>query len=174
MKKIIILIYLLFIGSGYIARAQNSEQANLNIQLNTIQSIKINEAQNDITIALNTVSEYTNGKSSSLQDHIEIMSSCDYEITVSVSSHLTSEAASIDIGTISIIPTLGSIGESPVSSLNLLPTVLSLSENTIVQSMQGDSKRSFNIEYHVAGGEEYLNKPTGLYNTLITYTIIAP
>ena len=173
MKKFIICICTI-IASCFSVKAQNNAQANLNVQLNTIQSIRINEGQSDVTIALNTADEYINGKSSSLQDHIEIMSSSDYEIKVSASSNLVGDAASIDIGTVSIIPSLGSIGESTQGALNLSPINLSLADNTIVQSSQGDSKRSFNIEYHVSGGEEYLNKPTGSYNTLITYTIIAP
>ncbi len=149
-------------------------EANLNIQLNNIQSIIINEGQSDITIALNTASEYINGKSANKADHIEIMSSTNYEIQVSAASHLTSDAASIDIGTVSIIPSLGSLGSTPQGTVNLSPVALSLTDNTIVQASHGDSQRSFNIEYHVSGGEEYINKPTGLYSTLITYTILMP
>lgn len=153
--------------------AQSTAGANLSVQLNSIQSIKVNESQNDVAIALNTASEYLNGKSSNQADHIEIMSSTNYEVKVSASSHLTGESATIDIGTVTLTPSLGSFGGNG-SAIALSPTALSLADNTIVQSAQGDIKRTFNIEYHVSGGTEYLNKPYGTYTTLVTYTILMP
>lgn len=152
--------------------AQNSAGTQLSVQLNNIQSIKINEAQGDVLIALNTASEYLNGKSTAQANHIEIMSSANYEVKVSASTHLQGESASININTITITPSLGSIGGIPTGSMQLTPTPLALSENTLVQSSQGDIQRSFNINYRVSGGSEYLNKPIGTYSTLVTYTIM--
>src|SRR5690606_7748100 len=120
--------------------AQNTAAANLSVQLNSIQSIRINPSQNEVSIALNTASEYLNGKSASQPDHIEIMSSTNYEVKVSASSHLNGEAATIDVGTVTLTPSQGSIGGNS-NGISLSTTALSLADNTIVQSQQGDIKR---------------------------------
>jgi hypothetical protein len=174
MKQIYKLLYFAVMALGTLAvNAQGSAGANLSIELQSIQSIKINEGQSNVAIALSNTSEYINGKSAAQANHIEIMSSSDYEIRVSAATNLISESSSIDIGTVSITPTLGNIG-TPNSSIELNSVPLSLGETTLVQSSQGDIKRSFNIEYSVSGGQAYLNKPTGIYSTVVTYTILAP
>lgn len=173
MKKLIPIICIIFFGTVN-SFAQNSAGTQLSVQLNNIQSIKINETQNDVTIALNTAEEYANGKSTDQPDHIEIMSSSNYEIKVSASSNLISENSSININTVSLTPTLGTIGNVPTGDILLSETPLSICDNTIVSSSQGDIQISFNIKYRVSGGSEYLNKPIGTYTTLVTYTILAP
>lgn len=174
MKKIALLSYIIICINSLNAFAQNSAGTNLNIQLNSIQSIRINEAQSDVTIALNTASEYINGKSTNQPDHIQIMSSSNYEIKVSAASNLIGESSTIDIGSVMITPTLGSIGGPTEGTIQLNPVALSTGESTIVQSTHGDIQRSFNVKYRVSGGTEYLNKPIGTYSTLVTYTILAP
>lgn len=156
------------------ANAQDSANTNLNIYLNDIQSIKINEGQSNVGISLNTSADYINGKSTVQANHIEIMSSSNYEIRVSAATNLTGESASIDIGTVMVTPTQGNIGGQSQGTISLSPVNLSLTDNILVQSTSGDIKRSFDIEYHVSGGSEYLNKPVGTYSTLITYTILMP
>ena len=171
MKTFIAAIITLITVSGY---GQGAASTNLKVQLQSIQSIRINEAQSDVAISLATASEYMNGKSSSQADHIEIMSNSNYEIKVSASTNLIGDAGSIDINTVTVTPTLGSVGGATEGNIQLNPVALSLNDNTIVQSFQGDAQRSFNIQYQLAGGEEYLNKPAGTYSTLVTYTILAP
>lgn len=174
MNKLTLLLIVVFNCVTYTVYSQSNSSTNLNIHLNDIQSIKVNENQSNVSLSLNNSSDYINGKSTNESDHIEIMSSSNYEIRVSAASNLTSEGATIDIGTVTVTPTQGNIGGDSQGNINLSPTTLSLTDNTLVQSNSGDIKRSFNIEYHVSGGEEYLNKPTGTYSTLITYTILMP
>jgi hypothetical protein len=157
--------------SGY---GQVVAGTNLKVQLQSIQSIRINEAQSDVAISLATASEYMNGKSSNQADHIEIMSNSNYEIKVSAATNLIGDTASIDINTVTITPSLGSVGGATDGNIQLNPVALSLNDNTIVQSFQGDAQRSFNIKYQLSGGDEYLDKPAGTYSTLVTYTILAP
>jgi hypothetical protein len=171
MKKFVLLSACLTALNGF---SQSAASTNLNIQLNSIQSIKINEAQNDVTIALNTASEYNNGKASNQADHIEVMSTSNNEIKVSAASDLIGDTASINIGSVTVTPTLGSMGGPTEGSILLNPVALSLGESTIVQSSHGDIQRSFNVKYRVSGGAPYLNKPLGTYTTLVTYTILMP
>ena len=172
MKKFVLLSA--FCLTAFTSFSQDAASTNLNIQLNSIQSIKINEAQNDVTIALNTASEYNNGKASNQADHIQIMSTSNYEIKVSAASDLIGDAASINIGSVTVTPSLGSLGGPAAGNIQLNPVALSLGESTIVQATHGDIQRSFDVKYRVSGGSEYLNKPLGTYSTLVTYTILMP
>lgn len=156
------------------AYGQNSAGTNLKIELQSIQSITVNEAQSNVAIALTTASEYLNGKSSQQADHIKIMSSSNYEIKVSAATNLIGESSSIDVGTVTLVPSQGSIGGDSSNNLNMNPVALSLGDTTLVQASQGDAERSFNVDYKVSGGAAYLNKPSGTYSTLITYTILVP
>lgn len=168
------LYILLSIFFSLAAFGQGSADTNLNVVLMPIQSIKVNEAQSNVNVSLSTASEYMNGKTSAQHDHIEIMSSSDYEVKVSASTHLLGDTASIDIGTVTVTPSFGNTGGAPTGNIILTPQALSFGNNTLVQSSQGDSQRTFNVEYHVSGGQAYLNKPAGTYTTTITYTILAP
>lgn len=169
--EILTSIFCALAWGGY---AQSSAGTNLSVELQNIQSITINEAQNNVGISLTNASEYRNGKTSQQADHINITSSSNYEIKVSAASNLINEASSIDIGTVTLTPSLGSVGAAPVGSLNLNAVALSLGETTLVSSSHGDAQRSFNVNYKVSGGEAYLNKPIGTYSTLVTYTILMP
>lgn len=169
--EIFAFIFCAFAWGGY---AQNSAGTSLSVDLQSIQSITINESQNNVGISLTNAAEYRNGKSSQQPDHIKITSSSNYEIKVSAASNLVSDVSSIDIGTVTVTPTLGSVGSESANAINLNPVALSLGETTLVQSSHGDTQRSFNINYKVSGGEAYLNKPAGIYTTLVTYTILAP
>lgn len=168
------LLVILFFSLWPIASAfgQTSAGTTLKVELQSIQSIKINEGQNEVAVTLASASDYSNGKTSEQPDHIQIMSNSDYEIKVSAATNLTGAGGTIDIGTVQLIPSQGSIG-LPSTALQLNPVALALSENTLVHSSQGDAQRSFNVKYNVSGGESYLNMPPGSYSTLVTYTIIS-
>ncbi len=175
MKKIYAALYsLLFYTCTTAVYSQGAASTNLSVELQSIQSITINEAQNNVAIALTNASEYLNGKSALQQDHIKIMSSSNYEIKVSAATHLTGQTSTIDIGTVTVIPTQGSIGGTSTGIINLNPVALALGETTLVKSSQADAQRSFNINYKVSGGQAYLNQPPGIYTTLVTYTILMP
>lgn len=165
---------LIFLLCGYFVSAQSGATTSLSVQLNNIQSIKVNDSQSAVTIALNNAYEYLNGKSSMLSNHLEIMSSCNYEIKVSASSHLTGTTETIDVGNITVTPSLGTIGGVPQGNISLQSPVLSLSEGTLLTSTTGDIHRSFNVEYKVAGGPDFLNKPADTYTTTVMYTIMQP
>lgn len=175
MKKIYAALYsLLFYTCTTVGYSQGTASTNLSVELQSIQSITINEAQNNVAIALTNASEYLNGKSALQPDHIKIMSSSNYEIKVSAATHLTGQTSTIDIGTVTVTPTQGSVGGASTGIINLNPVALALGETTLVKSSQADAQRSFNVNYKVSGGQAYLNQPPGTYSTLVTYTILMP
>jgi hypothetical protein len=172
MTRILFIILFFSLSCPNSIYGQSSAGTNLRVELQSIQSIKINEGQNEVAVTLASASDYTNGKSSVQPDHIQIMSNSDYEIKVSAATNLIGTGGTIDIGTVQLTPSQGSLG-LPSTALQLNPVALALSENTLVHSSQGDAQRSFDVKYKVSGGESYLNMPPGSYSTLVTYTILS-
>lgn len=172
MTRTLFIILLLSLSCIDLVYGQSSAGTSLSVELQSIQSIKINEGQSEVAVTLATTSDYVNGKSSIQPDHIQIMSNSDYEIKVSAATNLTGTGGTIDIGTVQLTPTQGSVG-LPSAALQLNSVALALSENTLVHSSQGDAQRSFNVKYNVSGGEDYINMPPGTYSTLVTYTILS-
>lgn len=174
MNKLILPLFILFLYSNVSFSQNSTTGTTLNIILNTIQSIKINESQKEVGISLTTASDYINGKATKKQEHIEVMSNTKYQVTVSASSDLKDKNnVVIPINTVTLTPSYGAIGTAS-NAVTLTPVTLSLTDNTFVSSTQGDTKRSFDVEYRVSGGEAYMNKPVGSYSTLVTYTILVP
>lgn len=169
MQHLFIAIFLFISLKGF---GQANAQSSLSVILKPIQAIKINEQQQNVNLSLETVEDYTLGKVSEQTDHIEIMSSGTYEIRVAAASPLVNQGESISIGHVQLNPSLGTVGEYR-ENIALYPVTLSLSDNNIVKSSLGDVKRTFNISYKISAGEELLNKTTGTYSTVITYTILS-
>ncbi|MBB1138713.1 hypothetical protein [Myroides sp. WP-1] len=169
MRKFLAPLFLLF---SFVLSAQNSAQTNLNVVLKPIQSIKINDQQQQINLSFETVEDYTKGKISDQADHIEIMSSGTYEIRVVANSPLQHDSDEIRLENIGLNPSLGGIGEFR-ETISLLPVSLSMREKNMIQSNVGDVKRTFNVSYKMNASDELLNKSIGTYSTVITYTILS-
>nr|WP_297307097.1 hypothetical protein [uncultured Flavobacterium sp.] len=170
MKKYCFLTALTLIN--IFAFSQESATTKLSIHINNIQSIRINNQQQNVEISINTIEEFRNGKSSNKRDHLEIMSNSQYEVRVVANGHLIQGESKIEIDHIKLTPGYGTKGKS-TNEINLFPINLSLENNKIISSTKGDVIRSFNIDYHLEGGNHLLNLEKGTYNTTITYTIIA-
>lgn len=168
-KYLIPIILILFAFSG---NAQESTKAKLSVQINNVQSIRINEQQQNVEISINSIDDFKYGKSSFKNDHIEIMSNGKYEIRVVANGHLLKGNTKIDIDQIQITPNFGTKGRS-TNDINFFPVDLSLESHKIISSSKGDIIRSFNMNYHLKGGDQLMNTDSGAYNTTITYTIIA-
>ncbi|WP_121966236.1 hypothetical protein [Myroides sp. N17-2] len=170
MRQLFFTFFLIIVGT--LAQAQSSAQSNLIVTLNPIQSIKINDQQSNINLSFESVDDYTKGKISNQADHIEIMSSGNYEVRVVANSPLTNNNEQISLDHISLNPSLGSIGELR-ENISMSPVPLSMKEHNLINSGFGDVKRTFNVSYKMDASEELLNKPIGNYNTVITYTILS-
>ncbi|WP_177763763.1 hypothetical protein [Flavobacterium sp. I3-2] len=157
---------------GFSSKAQESATAKLSVQINNIQSIRINEQQQNVEISINSIEDFRNGKSNYKNDHIEVMSNGKYEIRVVANGHLLKGDEKINIDQIKLTPNFGTKGRS-TNDINFFPIDLSLENNKIISSSKGDIIRSFNMNYHLKGGDQLMNTDSGTYNTTITYTIIA-
>lgn len=168
-----IFLCVVFLLSGSVQMmAQEIADAQLNVMLADVQSIRIDQDQHNVSIVLDNVAEISNGKVVQQADHLQITSSSEYEIKVSASSQLQGSNAFIPISTVQLSPSLGSTGGIPAAPLIFSDVNLSTNQQTLVQSENGEMLRSFNIAYKVFGGTDYLNKPAGTYTTTIIYSIL--
>lgn len=152
--------------------AQQTADVQFNVMLADVQSICVEENQHHVSIVLDNVAEFSQGKVVQQADHLRITSSSEYEIKVSASSQLQGNNAVIPISTVQLSPSLGSVGGTPAIPMIFSDVNLSTNQQTLVQADNGDMLRSFNIAYKVSGGSDYLNKPAGTYTTTITYSIL--
>lgn len=170
MRKYSFLTFLFLLN--IIGYSQESASSKLSVQINNIQSIRINNQQQNVEISINSIDEFRNGKSNNKKDHLEVMSNSQYEVRVVANGHLILGDSKIEIDHIKLTPDFGTKGRS-TQAINLFPVNLSLDSNKIISSTKGDVIRSFNINYHLDGGDHLLNLENGTYNTTVTYTIIA-
>lgn len=152
--------------------AQETATTRLTIGIQPIQSIRINEAQQEISLYMNTIQDFTEGKESLLTDHVEIMSNMKYEVRVMAQDDLKNNNDRIDIGLVELTPSFGNVGNAD-SRLQFHSVVLSQQEYQLIISQIGDIKRTFSMNYRLKSSDEWLNKTAGSYSAVILYTILS-
>lgn len=168
--RIVLAAALLSFASDVIA--QEAASTSLTIAIQPIQSIRINEGQQSISLSMNTVNDFMQGKESLQTDHIEVMSNMKYEVRVMALDHLKNNDYMIDVGLVEITPSLGNIGAAD-TRLQFHPVTLSQQQNQLIVSPNGDIRRTFSMNYRLKSSEKWLNNPAGNYSTVITYTIMS-
>ncbi|HLW63228.1 MAG TPA: hypothetical protein VKY33_07475 [Flavobacterium sp.] len=170
MKRCLIIVLMILISvEGF---TQDSASTNLTIELQSIQSIKINEQQQNVALSLKTITDYMEGGENMQPDHVEVMSNIKYEVRVMAQSHLLSNQESIDISHLKIQPSEGTMGNSS-EAIQFIPVQLSLNDNQLLKSQKGDLKRTVSMMYKLNSSDDLFDKPTGNYTTVITYTILS-
>lgn len=153
--------------------SQETTSTRLGINVHPIQSIKVNDLQQNVSLSLNTLSDYMDGKDNLQLDHVEVMSNVKYEVRVMAHDDLrNSTNHKIDVGLIEITPSFGNIGLQDQSH-QFKSIALSQQENQLIVSQVGDIKRTFSMNYKLRSSEKWLNKPAGSYTAVITYTILS-
>lgn len=172
MKKIKSLLAAATILTGSAMFAQISDPVTLNVELQDIQSLTVNSAQEIVTLNLATVTDYQTGVNQTQNDHIAVVSSFDYDITASASQDLTKtgETNTIPVSTVSLQASAGT-GASG-TTFPAVTFAAPLTAINIVTGASADLDANYNIDYALSGGVEYLNQPTGTYTTIITYTLV--
>ena len=168
--RIFLAVILLFFGMDAIA--QETGSTRLTVAIQPIQSIRNNEGQQSISLYMNTINDFMEGKESLQIDHVEVMSNMKYEVRVMAQDHLKNNNDMIDIGLVEITPSFGNIGATD-PRLEFSPVTLSQQENQLIVSQIGDIKRTFSMKYKLKSSDKWLNKPAGNYSTVITYTILS-
>jgi|GEM_PF-716752 hypothetical protein len=152
--------------------AQNSGSVNLNVVISQVQSLTINELQDNVNLRFSHREDFTRGVSINEQGHLNIFSSGRFVVKVSAQSDLVSPGnGKIPASTIAVTPTMSA--GAPVPGLVTGSQVrLSPSEpKTIIKSpTHGTLATTFDVMYQ-ASGEGYAQLEDGTYRTTVVYTI---
>lgn len=162
--------------------AQTSGTTNLNVNLGSVLAIEV--ANPSVTINMTTAAHLTAGNTTgSLSDHLKVTATEGFKVTVQAATDLTSSANDvIPVNTVVINTAkgsyLGATGSTAPTTAPTFPTTApALSATapvTIIESTTGDF-RGFNVTYTIPATSTpaYIDKASGLYTTVLTYTIAA-
>ena len=168
LKNSIFFVLLLIGGKSF---GQFFASTDVYVSVSEVKSIVINQTQLNIELSFDNAEQMIMGQTITQPNHIEITSSTDYEIKIFASTDLENNQATIPADNVSITPQPGDIGYTD-TSINYIPVPLSQQEQAIITSVQGGTRRSFDIIYTVGSLENYINYPSGVYSTTITYSIV--
>ncbi|HET8810258.1 MAG TPA: hypothetical protein VFM65_08345 [Flavobacteriaceae bacterium] len=148
-----------------------TDTADLNVVLTDIQSITVAAAQETVTITLDDVTKYTSGTDVDQADHLAVVSTSDFDITAVANQELTKtgEANTIPVSTVTLTASAGT--NAPDGTMAAVALSATAPVN-LVTGASADLDAFYNVNYAVSGGTEYLNQPTGTYETTITYTLV--
>ncbi len=169
--------FLLLLGFALFAnfaRSQTTANTTMNVVLADIRSIKVNPAQNTVSLNFATASDYDNGVSSLQNAHLEISSTGGFIVSAKSSSpNLVNGANTIPVNTIKLTPSLSAIASNSTTIGTPTNRTISLSpiQTTFISSRLGATKVFFDVDYKASGGAQYINKAAGTYTSTITYTI---
>lgn len=159
------------------ANAQN-DYATLNVTLQAIQSIQVNPTNKVVNLAIANATDYTTGKSSgALTDHLQVLSTGLFTVSVKASGALTNgtPANDIPLSALTLTPALGSSTTTLTGQVyNTLAGTLTTTDQAFIKATNGTSSAKYTVNYALApgtGGNNLINRPAGTYSTTITYTI---
>jgi hypothetical protein len=165
-----IIVFLACINISTKTNAQATANANLNVVLADVRSIKVNPAQSTVSLNFSSSTDYQNGVSLMQQAHLEITSTGGYQVKVKASgASLTNGTSTIPVSTIMLTPTLsaGSVDEG----VSFTPVSLSSTQQSLINTANGSVKIFFDMKYAASGGQNYINKKAGTYITTVTFSI---
>lgn len=167
--RLFVAVFLLAVIS---VKAQYVSTTELIVNLSEVKSITINESTFDIEILIENEEELMQGKQFTQANHIEIVSTSDYEIKVYATSDLQGSTYTIPISTVRVIPQPGQ-GSYVGQGITFTEVTLATFEQSIIKSISGDRNRSFDIIYEVSGLGELPDIPAEVFNTTILYSIVS-
>lgn len=159
--------------TGIQASAQTSAQVNLSVVLSNVQSLTA--SVNAVSLNFASASDYQNGVSQTIIDHLSVFSNGLFTVSVSASGDLkgtTTPTNTIPVSTISLTPSTGS-SINPTSSPVYSTVSLSTSSQTLIHNTKGVLIGKFTIKYSANDSNGNYLLPGDTYTTTITYTIAA-
>lgn len=157
------------------AEEPKSAKVKLNIVLKPIQTIIVNYQQ-EVNLAYETIDNYEEGVSTTIEDHLKIFSTGGFEVKVKSEGDLSNgEDSNIESSDIKILAENGTDNEVVNSVAG--PVVLG-EPKTLINSNSGGRDLMYNITYNNESGgkDKYINlykNGANTYSTQITYTIAA-
>ncbi|MBQ0152735.1 MAG: hypothetical protein KBS61_07580 [Chryseobacterium sp.] len=180
MKKLILSATVIAGFATAKAQTNNSQQVTLNITLNQVQTIAVNNTP-IVNLEYVNESDYANGVTSKVDNHLRITSTGGFEVKVK-SSNLQNSDKSKTIEASSVLLTArkstNTANEIGGTVTYMQSTGLSNQDQILVKSDLGGIGKEISVDY--TGGKEYINKHSNsttpsktVYSTQVTYTIIA-
>ncbi|RDI11215.1 hypothetical protein DEU42_106149 [Flavobacterium sp. AG291] len=154
-------------------------ETNVNITIAQLQSIEVSHSS--VSINMNQASHFITGSSTGvLNDHVRIVSSTAYQVTVQADSQFffyNGVLSTLPIGSVllGISSPQGLSGPQPATVVIVSPEVdLPSQPLTIISAASQGLNTSYAMEYKIPAKNAvlYLNRPPGTYSSSITYTLL--
>lgn len=172
MKKFKLILTAVTVLIGSATFAQVTDVATLEVQLHDIQSIVVASTQETVHLDVTTAAEYANGVSQNQTAHLTVVSTSKYDITAKASQDLTHTNATDIIPVTNITLTAAPASNEPGDGA-VAPVALSKAASVLlVDNGSADLDANYDVNYDLSGGAHLLNIPTGIYTTVITYTLV--
>ena len=157
-------------------KAQTSD-VTVNIKFKPIQSIVVNTAQETVDLLYSSTTDYANGVSAEMLDHLEVFSTGGFIVTANTDGDFTRTAGgSIDADDVTVKADFGT--DTSIGSFTNVP--LSTTPTTLISATEGGTTLKYNVTYDNTGagaGNNYINNyihpdsPESVYTATVTYTI---
>ena len=182
MKKVIILSAAI-LGFNMAANAQATSSANQNVALSLSNAIAITFVSTGtatgsaVTIPFATVTDYTNGVTSSAQQ-LKVQSNKLFNVTVNANaanftySGSTTPSPTMPVsGVLAAQVTANGTGGTVATAFNSAYGGLTSTAQSLISSCANGGNQTFSIQYQATPGFAY---PAGTYTTNVVYTVTQP
>lgn len=159
----------------------NTDQVTVNLKFQPVQSIVVKSDTKVVNLVYANKTDYSNGKSATVNDHLEIFSTGGFVVTVKADNDFTSTstgAVAIPAEHVKVKATKGSGNNNDYGEGGLAEVTLSTSPQNFIASETGGTGLKFNVIYDNYGGagnayiDKYIhNDAETVYTATVTYTI---
>jgi hypothetical protein len=161
---------------------QTSDEVTVNIKFKPVQSIVVNSDQKTVNLEYNTLQNYQEGVSVTMNDHLDVFSSGGFQVKVKTNGNFTrvggTETILASEVKVQAAPGTGNTGD--FGSGGLPQVSLSSDEQPLIGGTTGGNFK-FNVTYNNTDAGRnfaYLNKhvrpeETSVYTATVTYSIVA-
>lgn len=158
----------------------SDQEVTVNIKFKPIQSIVVNSGQKTVNLEYNTLQNYQEGVSVTMNDHLEVFSSGGFQVKVKTNENFTREGGNETIlaSEVKVQAARGTGNTGNFGSGGLPQVDLSSNEQPLIGATTGGYFK-FNVTYNnTDAGRDfaYLNKhvrpeETSVYKATVTYSI---
>lgn len=144
----------------------STQNETLTINVSNMGNLVVNNPS--VILSFNTLSDYQNGVSVNMPNHLTISNTSAYDIYVKASGNLINGSINLPIGAIKVGPGTSQTGVAPVTLTTTAQKIISASIPVI--------NRNVAIQYSIAASSvsQLLGNPAGTYTTTVTYSFVAP
>ena len=163
MKKV---IFSAIAATAIFAGTASAQSVGTAIVSTTIADVLVMTYTSAPTFLFATEADYSTGKTVSEPAAITVSSNKAFDISVASNAANLTKIASSDVIPVSNFD----VNASADGGLAIGALALGTTAQTIVDEAPAATGKIIALDYHTAGGTDFLNKSTGLYTVTLTYT----